>query len=319
MPFGYVIENDQPLSHSHNAEGVKLAFESYATGNYSAQQVADILNETGYRTTGNWGSNIFTVDTVVPMLKNVAYLGYVKYKGELYAGLHPPLISQELFDKVTEIRGQRAKRTKHSTATQRIYIFSGLVRCSRCELTLRGKSARKNIYYRHLTHFRGQTCEIPDKNLNAPKLELQWLSIIQNIEFIKNWEQELNYIVNNNAYQEEILAQRVIIQEKMKRLMHIYQDLLISRDEYQTELKLYQNQLSALALPSFVHLNRVWQSLTQLQVENDANQQKAFSNDLVKTVFVDVETEEIVSIQPQPVFRLIVEKFCRGIEIEVYE
>ena len=97
-----------------------------------------------------------------------------------------------------------------------------------------------------------------------------------------------------------------------------YQQVVGRPPEYQSELKLYQNQLSALVLPSFVHLNRVWQSLTQLQIENDASQQKVFSNDLIKTVFVDVETEEIISIQPQAVFRLILEKFCRGIEIEIY-
>ena len=71
-------------------------------GRYTDAQIADLLNREGYRTTGNWGERPFTKDTVNRLLRNVFYLGFVKYKGELYPGKHPALISQELFDRAQE-------------------------------------------------------------------------------------------------------------------------------------------------------------------------------------------------------------------------
>lgn len=100
LPFGYRTDEitGEPVPHEVNAEGLRRAFEAYSTGRYSDREIAEFLNDMGYRTTGNWGERPFTKDTVTRLLQNAFYLGYTKYKGELYPGKHPPLIDQKLFD-----------------------------------------------------------------------------------------------------------------------------------------------------------------------------------------------------------------------------
>jgi len=87
-----------PVAHPENAEGLVMAFKAYSTRRYTDAQIAEMLNREGYRTTGNWGAKPFTKDTVNRILKNVFCRGFVKYKGELFPGKHPPLVDQELFD-----------------------------------------------------------------------------------------------------------------------------------------------------------------------------------------------------------------------------
>src|SRR5690606_37971623 len=88
LPFGYQTDEEtgKPVAHPMNANGVRLAFEAYSTGQYCDREIAELLNREGYRTSGNWGVRPFTKDTVNRVLRNEFYLGFVKYKGELYPG-----------------------------------------------------------------------------------------------------------------------------------------------------------------------------------------------------------------------------------------
>ena len=54
LPFGYVKdERGEAVIEPNEAEGVRIAFEAYATGNYSDGQVADLLNRHHYITRHN--------------------------------------------------------------------------------------------------------------------------------------------------------------------------------------------------------------------------------------------------------------------------
>ena len=77
-PFG-TKKNDEKILVRDEKEypGLLLAFESYATDNYSDNDVGILLNEKGYKTkTGR----PFSKDTVRDMLQNQTYLGKVKYQ-----------------------------------------------------------------------------------------------------------------------------------------------------------------------------------------------------------------------------------------------
>ncbi|MBP8973536.1 MAG: recombinase family protein [Anaerolineae bacterium] len=117
------------MSHYIPLRGGKVAlvmvFEAYSTGRYTDAQIAELLNREGYRTTGNWGERPFTKDTVNRLLRNVFYLGHVKYKGELLAGQHPALISQELFDKCQEVWGRGASKRRAYGHQRRVYVLAG--------------------------------------------------------------------------------------------------------------------------------------------------------------------------------------------------
>src|SRR3712207_275573 len=75
LPFGLKTNADGvPVPDPETYPGLLLAFR-LATEGKSDRAIAEALNAAGYRTTGNWGRNLFTKDTVCRMLQNRFYLG----------------------------------------------------------------------------------------------------------------------------------------------------------------------------------------------------------------------------------------------------
>ena len=104
-PLGYInvqcgdkryIQPDPEL-----APIIRQLFEWYATGNHSLFDVARIANSEGltYRKTGNKVGK----STVHKILTSPIYHGEFDWAGKHYRGLHEPIITRELFDRVHEI------------------------------------------------------------------------------------------------------------------------------------------------------------------------------------------------------------------------
>ena len=109
---------------------IALAFELYATGEYSLQRLADELTDRGLRTRpGRYPAGPVSDSKLGTMLRDRYYLGVVTYRAE-YAGRHPALVSQELFDRVQAIldasgvSGERRRTHDH--------YLKGTVWCHRC-------------------------------------------------------------------------------------------------------------------------------------------------------------------------------------------
>jgi hypothetical protein len=81
-------------SSTPNGPLVKLAFELYATGDYTLDELADELYDRGLRTrpTNRHPAKKVSIHKLSDMLRDRYYLGYVDYKGEEIRGRHEPLI-----------------------------------------------------------------------------------------------------------------------------------------------------------------------------------------------------------------------------------
>ena len=81
---------------------MKMAFELYATRQYSLKRLADKLFELGLRTKA--GKQV-TDSVLSRLLSNPFYMGVIRIRktGDSYLGVHPPLISKDLFDCVQHI------------------------------------------------------------------------------------------------------------------------------------------------------------------------------------------------------------------------
>lgn len=77
-PFGLTKNKEKILVPDKNEiDGLKMAYEEYATDEYSDNDVATLLNDAGYKSkTGR----PFSKDTVRDLLQNQTYLGKVKYQ-----------------------------------------------------------------------------------------------------------------------------------------------------------------------------------------------------------------------------------------------
>src|SRR5262249_57143698 len=114
IPFGATKGEDGiPVPDPQNHPGLVLAFEMAASG-ATDRVIAQALNDTGYRTTGNRGANPFTKDTVRPMLQNRFYLGELPDgHGGWVAGKHAPMVDEALFAAAAAARFRNIRRRHH--------------------------------------------------------------------------------------------------------------------------------------------------------------------------------------------------------------
>jgi DNA invertase Pin-like site-specific DNA recombinase len=126
---------------------VQLAFDLYATGEYSVSRLRDTLEAHGLTTrpTRKLASRPLSRPAVAKMLRNPYYTGIVVYMGKRVNGRHPQLIEQELFDRVQ--RRLDAKRLAGDRHRKHYHYLKGSLTCDNCGARL--------IYGKHRGEYGG--------------------------------------------------------------------------------------------------------------------------------------------------------------------
>lgn len=141
LPWGYLKgEDGVAVPDPERAPVVHALFTIYATGRYSLRDLAGWLNERDHRTTRG---NLFCADTVRDMLGNLTYCGYVtaqRSTSKEIRGRHEPLVDEELFDRVAELRRQRMTTRNPGRPSPR-YLLRSIVRCERCGGRMHGTAS----------------------------------------------------------------------------------------------------------------------------------------------------------------------------------
>ena len=151
-PAGYRDMGKAQVKEIDELQGplVKQMFELYATGNYSFHTLKAEMDRRGLR---NRRGNCFVLDGLTRILNNPFYIGivYIRKTNETFQGVHRPLITKELFDRVQIVlRGNR----RAGAAWKHDLKFRRLIHCQTCGRTLIGeKQKNKYVYYR---------CHLPD-------------------------------------------------------------------------------------------------------------------------------------------------------------
>ena len=136
-----VFSKDEPL--------VKKAFELFATGLWDIDALRKEMNKKGLKI----GRNRFWM-----LLRNPFYYGMIQIKEyrdereELVKGLHPAIISEELFNEVQYVlSGKKKQKAKKAKAKDELPLRGFLV-CSCCGKNLTGSASKGNggtYYYYH--------------------------------------------------------------------------------------------------------------------------------------------------------------------------
>ncbi len=153
-PIGY--ENAEVLVDGRRIRGViideeradlvKWAFETYATGQWTIDSLTDVLADRGLttRATRKIASKPMSPSRVHHMLSNPYYVGIVCFQDVQYPGMHPPLISPELFQRVQDILSTHACGEK-----QRVHphYLKSTVWCGECKSRLCLVQAKQRYLY----------------------------------------------------------------------------------------------------------------------------------------------------------------------------
>jgi len=125
IPLGYEIRDGKAVIHEDEGKMVRYAFEAYCKGD-SQFTIAKVFQEAGYKN-GN-GRVSWSQSTIGKLLCNRVYLG---------DDFYPQLISQVIFDKVAEVRNEKAvhqKRYRNDDYEYRepLFAFSAKLFCDIC-------------------------------------------------------------------------------------------------------------------------------------------------------------------------------------------
>ena len=174
LPWGYVRDSASGLAvpDPDRAPLVLELFERYAGGQESDRSMAAWLNAKGARTARG---REFGKDTVREMLVNAAYCGYVcglRSKDRSVRGLHEPLVSEELFGRVQEIRAWRTRVLKPGRPSED-YLLRKLLYCERCGSRMHGTRGSRAGIRRYLCSTRRYSPDCDQPIVKAEPLEAQ--------------------------------------------------------------------------------------------------------------------------------------------------
>ena len=146
-PFGYVnnpkTRNIEP--DWNKAKILEKMFKAYADGNESTDSLRHLL---GLYNVFNQKGELCSKSRIYYMLENPIYIGKIRYKGELFEGKFPALISNEVFEAVQARlhRNYRPRKTKNKHA----FPFTELLKCGECGCSITAQYSKGNGgTYRH--------------------------------------------------------------------------------------------------------------------------------------------------------------------------
>lgn len=184
LPLGYDSHNKKLVINQKEAEIVRLAFERYLILR-SELGVAEWLNDNGYTTMVKGKYSKFSHMRISMMLKNQLYIGKIVHKDKVYVGQHEPLISQEMFDKVQEIKTKnRAGRLAPSRFMEHA-LLKGYISCECCHSAMVStKSNKKNRVYEYYTSVRAVKEGFKNCRVGSIPAATMDSFVLRNLEYI---------------------------------------------------------------------------------------------------------------------------------------
>ncbi|HDD0697472.1 TPA: recombinase family protein [Staphylococcus aureus] len=282
LGYNNIPDNKKELMiNQHEANIVKYIFESYAKG-HGYRKIANALNHKGYVTKKG---NPFSINSITYILVNPFYIGkiqFAKYKDWnekrrkglndkpiIADGKHPPIISQELWDKVQSRKKQVSQKPQvHGKGTN---LLTGIIHCPQCGAPMAASNTtntlkdgtKKRIRYYSCSNFRNKGSKVCSANsVRADVIEKyvmdQILEIVKSDKVLKQVVERVNQDnqVDVAALNHDIAYKQQQFDEvniKLKNLVQTIEDnpdltsaLKPTIHQYETKLNDITNQMNQL-------------------------------------------------------------------------
>ena len=232
---------------AEKAPFVKRLFELYASG-LTATQARKILFEEGlYHNTKPYAKS-----RLIQILHDCFYIGKFVYKGVVYDGVHEPIISIDLYNKVQKMFNQSKART-HDVE----FTYTGIIKCGHCGCQLTAELKKGKYIYYHCTGKRGGNCKkdyIREEKFD--KLIMELLEKIAHaipediypkaVQAVKEMY-TMNHEYSSNSYEQ--IAKKLSTIEK--RIDALYEDKIdgrISLEFWEEKNKAWQKEKNKLSI-----------------------------------------------------------------------
>lgn len=246
VPTGYTYKDDR-LYPNDDSKLVQEIFERFADGESAYSIYSDLAKR--------YPQKIYGANMITAILDNPIYIGKVTFDGEIYDGIHDPIIDDKTFNVVKNRRNNLSDKYRVDR-TKRASLLARKLYCGRCGKTLilqrhyskyDGKFKQSEYHYGYYVcngkrpnHYKktGVKCTEPNKKVED----------INDIIFDKinalNFNQAKNIVrkVKKDTTQEK----KVALDKQENRLMDLYQLGSIDLDEIDARLKSINKQRAEL-------------------------------------------------------------------------
>ena len=192
-------------------ELVQMAFELFATGNYSITQMVDILEDAGlrYRATPKKPSKPMNRSMVHRMLRDDFYIGIVTLKEAKREGIHKPIIDREIFERVQNIL--TAHRASGDRSHKHSHYLKGSLYCScGCRLGYgrhKGASGGMYEYFSCLSRVRRRgNCQAPYIPVEATERAVERMN--SRVVLTKQEQEAITQAVRDHAEAKAVVAKK---------------------------------------------------------------------------------------------------------------
>ncbi len=144
------------VPHIEIAPFVVKAFERAATGRYSIIDLTALAATDGLVTRRG---HTLGKSQMHQILRNRIYMGQFTWKGKVYDGVHEPLVSRDLWDKVQGVLDGRG--SKNLRRVKNDFAFWGLLRCGHCDCAMVGELKKGKYVYYHCSFGKGTKHDEP--------------------------------------------------------------------------------------------------------------------------------------------------------------
>tara|TARA_R110002073_G_scaffold123819_1_gene267610 strand:+ start:577 stop:2148 length:1572 start_codon:yes stop_codon:yes gene_type:complete len=207
---------------------IRGLFEWYATGDHSTREATQKLRDDGLVFRKSKG--MLPKSTVHQILRNPFYMGEFNWSGERYQGVHEPLISRDLWQRVQDIlTGRFAKRHRKA---KHDFAFSRLIECGHCGGGMVGEIKKGKYIYYHCTGYKGKC---PEPYTRQEVLEEKFGEVLRGLTFdndILAWVTQAlreSHVDEKQCHNEAIIRLQAEYNRLQNRIETAYEDKLDGR------------------------------------------------------------------------------------------
>ena len=234
------------------AKNVQFVFDLYAFHHHTLDSLHDKLTTDGIAYTPE--SPAWPRSKLHTILRDRAYIGELKFKGQWLPGTHPPLIDRTVWDRVQIRLGEKTYKSHEM-------VFAGeLIRCGSCGGVITGESITKQqtgktyVYYRcaNYTRIAGH----PPVRLTEAKLDGQVVDLFRRIrqpepvramftDMLQDWAASERQECRRNG--DDLLRQVTLLRQQQDELLNLRLLKQIDDDTYGRKATELRDRIAALA------------------------------------------------------------------------
>ena len=280
-PIGYLDQGaGKPKIHDpERAPFVRMAFELYASQQYSIRGLLAELQRRGFR---NKGGKPISKGCLENLLQNPFYCGRIvlKSSGRSYPGVHEPLISEALFRRVREMKSdkQQKRQTRHN------HLFRRSIHCGNCGRSLIGELQKGRVY------MRCQTKDCPTLSIREDCIESFVKAELLRLRLSDFQHQKLRTMAltrleatSSAEIIQSLELQLAKLDERQDRLTDALIDQLIDRDTYLKRKHALESEASELR-----------DALRNARAGDDRRDSVLRFLELAKSLYLHYETADLV-------------------------